>query len=261
MRRAPATLIESKLFGHEKGAFTGALSRKVGRFELAGGGTIFLDEIGDLPYDLQSKLLRVLQEGKIDLIGSNRTTKVNVRAIAAANRDIKRAADDGTFRPDLYYRLGVFPIELPPLRERPEDIQLLAWYFISKKQAELCKKIEMVPRKPMEALMSYTWPGNVRELENIIERLIILSPGPVLEPKEFPTTAGSPKSPEADSQSLADMERTHILKVLHDCGWKIEGAGNAADRLSLNPCTLRFRMRKLGIKRPRKPVTPGARGC
>jgi len=250
----PATLIESELFGHEKGAFTGALARRVGRFELADGGTIFLDEIGDLPLELQAKLLRVLQEGEFERIGSPTTQKVDVRVIAATNRDLRKAIADGSFRPDLYYRLRVFPIEVPPLRERRDDIPLLAWYFVSKHQGRLGKTIDKIPKSLMDALVTYGWPGNVRELENLIERALILSPGTTLQMDEHLGEPGAvtdpvPRAVAPDSPRLDAAERAHILGVLEDCRWKLKGKGNAAERLGLKPSTLRFRMRKLGIER------------
>ena len=247
----PGTLIESELFGHEKGAFTGALTKKIGRFELADRGTIFLDEIGDLPLDLQVKLLRVLQEGEFERLGSVRTRKVNVRIIAVTNRDLESAIADGSFRPDLYYRLSVFPILLPSLRERREDVPLLVWYFITKKQGPLGKRIERVQKETMEALKTYDWPGNVRELENVIERAMILSPGSTLILGES-FGAIQPAQPEQpSSQNLEENERTHILRIIKECGWKIKGKTNAADRLGLHPSTLHSRMKKLGIVRPK----------
>jgi transcriptional regulator with GAF, ATPase, and Fis domain/predicted ATPase len=246
----PATLIESELFGHEKGAFTGALARKMGRFELADGGTIFLDEIGELPLELQAKLLRVLQEGEFERVGSAVTQKVSVRVIAATNRDLKREAEEGKFRRDLYYRLSVFPIELPPLRSRSNDIPLLAWYFISKKQAELGKTISKIPKDVMETLVTYQWPGNIRELENVIERAVILSHGPALTLHDSLGGGQTFSSHNTAVTDLDEIERRHILQVLEQCSWKVKGTGNAADKLGLNPSTLSFRMRKLGIARP-----------
>jgi PAS domain S-box-containing protein len=253
----PGSLIESELFGHVRGAFTGALTDKIGRFELAHGGTLFLDEIGELDPDLQVKLLRVLQDGEFERLGSTQTVYSDVRLIAATNRDLHEAMREGSFRPDLYYRLSVFPIELPPLRARREDIPLLVWHFITRKQPRLGKNIASVPREAMEQLVQYDWPGNVRELENVIERAMILSAGSTLVLGESLTgmrrTAG-PKSPaqpaRADSNgSLAEIDRAHIVTVLDACGWKIKGAGNAAERLGLKASTLRFRMKKLGIER------------
>ena len=248
----PATLIESEFFGHVEGAFTGAASNKLGRFELADGGTIFLDEIGELHPDLQMKLLRVLQEGVFERVGSAEAVKVDVRVIAATNRDLHRAIEAGVFRPELYYRLAVFPIEVPPLRQRREDIPLLAWHFITKKQHALGKAISTIPKNVLTELVDYGWPGNVRELENVIERSMILSPGPALVLNEaLAKPAGSPR-PSATSCSLKEVDRTHIVDVLEDCDWKIKGANNAADHLGLAPSTLRHRMKRLGIERPPK---------
>ncbi len=249
----PSTLIESELFGHERGAFTGAFQRKAGRFELADGGTIFLDEIGDLSFESQAKLLRVLQDGEFERLGSTKTQKVDVRVIAATNRGLDDAIAQGEFRQDLYYRLRVFPIEIPPLRERREDIPLLVWYIVNRKQADLGKSIESIPREVMDALVRYDWPGNVRELENVIERAMILSPGSVLTIEEtFGGAAPVTETPAVDprSQSLSDLERAHVLKILGECGWKIKGEGNAADRLGLKPSTLRSRMKRMKIERP-----------
>jgi transcriptional regulator with GAF, ATPase, and Fis domain len=243
----PGPLIESELFGHEKGAFTGALARKIGRFEVADGGTIFLDEIGELAVELQPKLLRVLQQGEFERVGSSRTQKVDVRVIAATNRDLPTAVANGTFRADLYYRLGVFPIQMPGLRERREDIPLLTWFFVNRKQAKLDRRIEKIPRPTMNALMSYPWPGNVRELENVVERAMIISRGPVLQVDEMVSPVEKHKD---QTDSLQSMERSHIVSVLRECAWKINGPGNAAERLGLNPSTLRFRMKKLRIERP-----------
>jgi len=248
----PSSLIESELFGHVKGAFTGALSDKLGRFHLADNGTIFLDEIGELDLELQSKLLRVLQEGEFERIGCPETTKVDVRIVAATNRDLHAGLNEGTFRPDLYYRLAVFPIEVPPLRVRREDIPLLVWSFITQKRARLDKKIEVVPQSVMNALVEYDWPGNVRELENVIERAMILSPAETLlldESLESPARRGVL---QASSASLEEIDRSHIQDVLEECNWTIKGQGRAAERLGLAPSTLRYRMKKLGIERPPK---------
>ncbi|MDA2911050.1 sigma 54-interacting transcriptional regulator [Nitrospiraceae bacterium AH_259_D15_M11_P09] len=244
----PAGLIESELFGHEKGAFTGALSRKIGRFELADRGTIFLDEIGELPLDLQAKLLRVLQEGEFERVGSARTFKVDVRVIAASNRDLEKSVQDGQFRSDLFYRLNVFPIHLPPLRERKRDIPLLVKYFVQKFNAKLGKKIETVPERMMEALETYPWPGNVRELEHVIERAMIVSQDSDLELGEWlvrPTASvGKARIP-----TLEELEREHIQQVLKVSGWRVSGEKGAAQLLGLKPTTLEARMRKLGIVR------------
>ena len=250
----PPSLIESELFGHVKGAFTGALSDRLGRFQLAHDGTIFLDEIGELDLDLQSKLLRVLQEGEFQRIGSAETTKVDVRIVAATNRDLHAAANEGSFRPDLYYRLAVFPIEVPPLRVRRDDIPLLVWNFITQKRVRLGKSIENVPTPVMEALVEYDWPGNVRELENVIERAMILSPDSILVLDESLDTPTRPAPFLPSSASLEDVDHAHIVGVLEECNWTIKGPGKAAERLGLAPSTLRYRMKKLGIERPpRKP--------
>jgi PAS domain S-box-containing protein len=247
----PAALIESELFGYEKGAFTGALQRVIGRFEVADGGTLFLDEIGEVPLELQAKLLRVLQSGEFERLGSPRTYRSNVRVIAATNRDLEAERRAGRFRSDLFYRLSVFPIRLPPLRERREDVPLLVWHFVSRKQARLGKVIKRIPERVMRSLTSYAWPGNVRELENVIERALILSEGSTLTGDPALFGAGPGGAPEAaGSGTLEDVERAHIRAVLAECGWKIAGRGNAAERLGLNRSTLQFRIRKLGIERP-----------
>jgi formate hydrogenlyase transcriptional activator len=254
----PATLIESELFGHEKGAFTGAIARKVGRFEVADGGTLVLDEIGELPLELQAKLLRVLQNGEFERLGSTTTRHSDARVIASTNRDLEAMAREGTFRADLYYRLGVFPITLPPLRERREDIGLLTAYFVVKLRAKLGRQVTRIPDQAIADLMAYDWPGNVRELENIIERSLILSPGSTLSVDRLPGAGrarpmhGAAPGPGAgdDNRTLEQVERDHILTVCARCGWRINGMGNAAERLGINPNTLRSRMQKLGILRP-----------
>ncbi len=244
----PANLIESELFGHEKGAFTGAMERKIGRFELADGGSIFLDEIGELPVELQAKLLRVLQEGEFERLGNPKTMKVNVRVIAATNRNLQQAIEKKEFREDLYYRLNVFPIICPPLRDRKEDIPLLVRHFCQKHEGKIGKKISSIAPDVMTALMDYDWPGNIRELENIIERAMILSRGNSLEYGEWIPVE---KMPLAKSQSarLGDLEKEHILETLRKTGWKVSGEKGAAKILGLNPTTLEARMKKLGIKR------------
>ncbi len=247
----PPTLIESELFGHEKGAFTGATATRPGRFELADGGTLFLDEIAELPLDLQPKFLRVLQDGEFQRVGGTRTLKVDVRVVAATNRDLVRAMGEGRFRDDLYYRVATFPIHVPPLRDRREDIPLLVWSIIERRQAALGRRIDTVPKRVMDALMRYDWPGNVRELENVIERALILSPGSTLRLAE-PLTASTRPTPDR----LDDIEREHILRMLERCGWRINGEGNAAAVLGLEPSTLRSRMQKLGIRRPTRPHVP-----
>lgn len=244
----PAGLVESELFGHEKGAFTGALSRKIGRFEVADGGTIFLDEIGDLPLELQAKLLRVLQEGEFERLGNSRTIKVEVRIIAATNRNLDHAMREGRFRSDLYYRLHVFPIRLPPLRERRQDIPLLARYFATKYSTKLGKPITAIPRSSLETLLAYAWPGNVRELEHVIERAVILSRGTQLELGEW---FSPPKNVLSGRGVLTidALQRDHIVAVLDLTGWRVSGTQGAARLLGLKPTTLEARMKKLGIRR------------
>jgi transcriptional regulator with GAF, ATPase, and Fis domain len=245
----PASLIESELFGHVKGAFTGAIADKVGRFQLADGGTLFLDEIGELAPELQTKLLRVLQEGEFERIGTSQTICVDVRIVAATNRDLRQAVNQGIFRADLFYRLAVFPIEVPPLRLRREDIPLLTWHFIGKKQGRLGTTINAIPTDVMQALTGYDWPGNVRELENVIERAMILSPGPTLKLHETLDSTARFVSRPAIRPNIHD-QREEILAALEKCHWKIKGDGNAAERLQLKPSTLRYRMKVLGIQRP-----------
>lgn len=251
----PATLIESELFGHEKGAFTGAVEQKIGRFELADGGTIFLDEIGDLPVELQAKLLRILQDHEFERLGSSTTRTVDTRVIAATNRDLDPLIEQGAFRADLYYRLGVFPIRVPSLRERRGDIPLLVWFFITNLQTRLGKTIETIPARVMDALIAYDWPGNVRELRNIIERAMILSPGTRLKlddafPGRHGTKRVSGRTRDQQSENLEDAQREHIVRVLEECGWKVRGKDGAAERLGLKRTTLQSRMKKLGIQRP-----------
>jgi formate hydrogenlyase transcriptional activator len=247
----PSGLIESELFGHEKGAFTGAHEMKLGRFELADGGTVFLDEVGELPLDLQAKLLRMLQEGEFQRLGAKSEQKVDVRIIAATNRDLRKEMREKRFRSDLYYRLSVFPIESPPLRDRREDIPLLASYFLSKVQITIGRRINAIEEGSMEALLNYSWPGNVRELQNVIERSAILCSGDTLTVKEV---LGDSEVPDGEpggslTQDLEDVERTSILRALEASGWKVKGEGNAASRLGINPGTLRSRMKRLGITR------------
>jgi len=245
----PANLIESELFGHEKGAFTGAMEKKIGRFELANGGTIFLDEIGELPVELQAKLLRVLQEGEFERLGNPNTIKVNTRVIAATNRNLQIAIEKKEFREDLYYRLNVFPVICPPLRDRKGDIPLLVKHFCHKHEGKIGRKITNIPNKVMDALMAYDWPGNIRELENIIERAMILSTEGILEYGDWiPTEKVSANGKPAASR-LQDIERDHIIETLNKTGWKVSGEKGAAKILGLNPTTLEARMKKLGIKR------------
>jgi len=244
----PATLIESELFGHEKGAFTGAIARKVGRFELADGGSIFLDEIGEIPIELQPKLLHVLQEGKFERLGNPNTMKVDVRIIAATNVNLQHAITKGTFREDLYYRLNVFPINIPSLRERKEDIPLLTRHFLLKYNTQFGKKIDVITERVIDSLMNYSWPGNVRELENVIERAVIISPGSKLEIGDAIPKA-SIDTTEEHGTTLADNEKTHILKILKLTNWRISGEKGAAKILNINRTTLEARMKKLGIER------------
>jgi formate hydrogenlyase transcriptional activator len=246
----PAGLIESELFGHEKGAFTGAVAQRLGRFEVADGGTLFLDEVADLPIELQGRLLRVLQEGEFERVGSSRTMRVDVRVIAATNRDLDALTRDAKFRLDLFYRLTVYPILLPPLRDRPEDIPELVWFFITRHQRRMGRHITRVPRAAMDALQRYDWPGNLRELQNVVERAMIRSTGDVLEIDESLGLGRRRAAGRTGDRSLAAAERAHIEAVLDECGWRINGSGHAAEQLGLNPNTLRFRMKKLGITRP-----------
>jgi formate hydrogenlyase transcriptional activator len=251
----PPTLIESELFGHERGAFTDAVAQRQGRFELAHRGTLFLDEIGDLPLELQAKLLRVLQEGEFERVGAARTRKVDVRIVAATHRDLGQAVSAGDFREDLYYRLNVFPIRLPPLRERREDIPALVWSIIRKRQRAMHRAVTRVPQSVMDALQRHPWPGNIRQLENVVERALIHSTGDTLvlvpdDLEEVETTTVT------DATSLSAIERAHIEKILRECGWRINGAGNTAERLGMHPNTLRFRMKKLGIVRSRPVPAP-----
>ena len=246
----PANLIESELFGREKGAFTGANVRQIGRFELADGGTIFLDEIGEMPLELQSKLLRFIQDGEFERLGNPRTIKVNVRIIAASNRNLEEEIRNGRFREDLFYRLNVFPITIPPLRQRTEDIPLLVHHFIAKFNKKMGKKIESISKETMKALQEYSWPGNVRELESVVERAVITSPGTSLQVLDrFDTFRKAGELVAEDVKALADLEQDHILQVLKTTGWRIEGKNGAALLLGLNPSTLRARMRKYGILR------------
>jgi transcriptional regulator with GAF, ATPase, and Fis domain len=249
----PSALVESELFGREKGAFTGALTRQIGRFEIADGSTIFLDEIGELSLEVQAKLLRVLQEGQFERLGSPKTMKVNVRVIAATHRDLVEDLRKGRFREDLYYRLNVFPIPVPPLRERADDIPLLVWAFLEEFSTRMGKKITRVPRKTMEALQRHSWPGNVRELRNVIEHGAIVTTGDALRVPMLEDAAPAAKP----VQTLADSEREHILKSLERTGWRIKGPQGAATLLGLNPSTLYSRMQKLGIPHRRQKATAG----
>jgi formate hydrogenlyase transcriptional activator len=251
----PFDLLESELFGHEKGAFTGAIAQKVGRFEIADKGTLFLDEVGDIPLALQSKLLRVLQEQEFERLGGTRTHQVDVRLVAATNRDLTDMVKRNEFRSDLYYRLNVFPIMLPPLRQRREDIPLLVAHFVDLFGRRMGKQIEHIPAETLSALSLYDWPGNIRELQNFIERSVILSPGAVLRPplqelKKSPTTA----PPEA--VTLEEAERDHICKTLQATRWVVAGPDGAASRLGIKRSTLYFRMQKLGISRSNRDTLP-----
>jgi formate hydrogenlyase transcriptional activator len=242
----PATLIESELFGREKGAYTGALSRQVGRFELADQSTIFLDEIGDLPPDVQVKLLRVLEERQIERLGSPRPITVDTRIIAATHQDLERRIGEGAFREDLFYRLNVFPIRVPPLRERTEDIPQIVRRFVDEFSTAFGKRIESISKESLAALQQYSWPGNVRELRNVVERAMIVAAGPRLTiPVPHSSNAAARRSTK-----LVDVEKEHIRGVLDGTGWRIRGPGGAADRLGLKPTTLETRMARLGLKRP-----------
>ncbi len=247
----PPGLVESELFGHEKGAFTGALSKKIGRFELAHQGTIFLDEVGDLPLETQAKLLRVLQEQEFERVGGAQTITVDVRVMAATNRDLKTAVTRQTFRADLFYRLNVFPIHLPPLRERTEDIPILTRYFIDKYVKKMNKRFETIGHRTMDRLVQYHWPGNVRELEHVIERAVIHCQGPILEVgSDAMSVAGDATATPEPLMTLEEMERSHIRKVLEQTKWVIGGPKGAAELLNIHPNTLRSRLPKLGIKKP-----------
>jgi formate hydrogenlyase transcriptional activator len=249
----PTGLLESELFGHEKGAFTGAIAQRIGRFELANGGTLFLDEVGDIPLELQPKLLRVLQEQEFERLGSTRTLRVDVRLVAATNSNLAQKVERKQFRSDLYYRLNVFPVTIPPLRERTEDIPILVRYFAQKYAQRMKKSIDTIPTKAMKALVDYHWPGNVRELENFIERSVILSRGPELEVplSEFKRQT---KTTLADLRSrlstLEEAEREHILNALRETKWILGGPAGAAYKLGMKRTTLQSKMRKLGIARP-----------
>jgi formate hydrogenlyase transcriptional activator len=250
----PQGVVESELFGHEKGAFTGALQKRIGRFELADKGTLFMDEVGELPLETQVKLLRVLQEQEFERVGSTRPMKVDVRLIAATNRDIDREVAEGRFRPDLYYRLNVFPIRIPPLRERPSDIPLLVQHFLAQLQRKLARPLKGVEPRSMEQLQRYAWPGNIRELQNVLERACVLARGPVVSLAEPLRANGSTVSPSATVPSLSTLdesERAHIRRALTAAGGRVHGSDGAAVMLGINPSTLRSRMQKLGIEKQR----------
>lgn len=246
----PSSLVEAELFGREKGAYTGALTREAGRFEVANGSTILLDEIGELPLELQAKLLRVLETGEFQRLGSSKTQKVDVRVLASTNRDLAAAVREKEFREDLFFRLNVFQIEVPPLRERTDDIPKLVWSFVQEFSKSMGKKnIESIPERAMDALRAYSWPGNIRELRNVVERAMIVSGGPTLE-IELAGIATNAPGATASSKRLVDVERDHILAVVEAAGWRIRGSGGAAEILGLKPTTLEARMKKLGLKRP-----------
>ncbi len=258
----PAGLLESDLFGHERGAFTGALTQTTGRFQLADRGTLLLDEVGDLPLELQPKLLRVLQEQEFERLGSTRTIRVNVRIVAATNVDLMEMVRERRFRADLFYRLNVFPISLPPLRERSEDLAELVWHFVRTFAARMNRNIDVIPDQIMQALQAYDWPGNVRELQNLIERAVILSDGPVLHAplRALQIAPSSPKA-GAGARTLAEAERDHIVEVLQHSGGVISGRNGAAARLGLKRTTLHYRMRKLGIEQKRVCLAAAAAGA
>jgi formate hydrogenlyase transcriptional activator len=245
----PSGLVESELFGHEKGAFTGATQRRIGRFELANGGTIFLDEVTELPLDTQVKLLRVLQESEFERVGSSQTIKVDVRVIAATNRELNEVVNDGTFRADLFYRLNVFPIESPPLRERKGDIPLLVNFFLSRFGKKLGKEVHGVSQKSMQSLVQYGWPGNIRELQNVIERAVVLAKAPIVQVDDSMLRAEDAPGGATAIDTLETVERSHIIRALTQTAWVIHGKKGAAEILGINPSTLRSRMEKLGIRK------------
>ncbi|MGA3089246.1 MAG: sigma 54-interacting transcriptional regulator [Terriglobales bacterium] len=246
----PSGLLESELFGHEKGAFTGAIAQKIGRFELANKGTLFLDEVGDIPLELQPKLLRVLQEQEFERLGSTRTQRVDVRLVAATNADLAPMVAEKKFRSDLYYRLNVFPIAVPPLRERRDDIPCLVRHFANKYARRMEKHIESIPRNTMEALTRHSWPGNIRELQNLMERAVLLSPGTSLRVPLTDIPAVFDQSASADNSALEQVERELILRALHESNWVVGGTRGAAARLRLNRTGLAYKMKKFGISRP-----------
>ncbi len=243
----PSGLLESELFGHEKGAFTGAVMRKAGRFEVADKGTLFLDEVGDIPLELQPKLLRVLQEREFERLGSTRTQQVDVRVIAATHRDLKKMVEDGQFRSDLFYRLQVFPLTVPPLRDRSGDIPILVRYYVDKFARRLNRRIENIPTQAMEVFCSYHWPGNVRELQNFIERAVILSPGPTLRAPLTELKREMVQAAQSKVGTLKQVEREHVLRAIQESNWVIGGPNGAAARLGMKRTTLAYRIRKLNI--------------
>jgi len=244
----PAGLLESTLFGHEKGAFTGAIMRTAGRVEIADKGTLFLDEVGDIPLELQPKLLRVLQEHEFERLGSTRTQQVDVRVIAATHRDLQQMVKDGEFRSDLFYRLHVFPLPIPPLRERREDIPALVRHYVDKYARRMNRRIETIPSLAMDVCASYPWPGNVRELQNFIERAVILSPGSVLQPPLAELKQAMVQAPNSKLSTLKEVEREHVLRAIRESNWVIGGPNGAAARLGIKRTTLTYRLQKLGIE-------------
>jgi formate hydrogenlyase transcriptional activator len=261
----PAALLESELFGHERGAFTGAVAQRIGRFEAAHSGTLFLDEIGEAPLEMQAKLLRVLQEGEFERVGSSRGLRADVRVVAATNADLREMVQAKQFRADLFYRLSVFPVFLPPLRDRREDIPQLVEHFTRESAARMGRQISIVPAGTMAALIEYSWPGNIRELQNLIERSVVLSTGDILEVPLAELVDAV--NDERTARTLQDVERAHIIATLRSTNWVVAGPAGAAKRLGLNRSTLLFRMRKLGIERPldagepQEPSAPPAKGC
>jgi formate hydrogenlyase transcriptional activator len=243
----PSGLLESELFGHERGAFTGAIMRKAGRFEAADKGTLFLDEVGDIPLELQPKLLRVLQEHEFERLGCTRTQQVDVRVVAATHRDLKQMVQNGEFRSDLYYRLHVFPLSVPPLRERREDIPILVCHFVNEYARRMNRHIETISPQAMESLMSYSWPGNVRELQNFIERSVILSAGSVLRPPLAELKPSTVQMPNTELSTMEEMEREHVLRAIRASNWVLGGPNGAAVRLGMKRTTLAYRIRKLKI--------------
>ena len=251
----PVDLLESELFGHERGAFTGAIAQRTGRFEQADKGTLFLDEVGDIPPALQPKLLRVLQEQEFERLGSTRTHQVDVRLVAATNRDLTEMVNQGQFRIDLYYRLNVFPVTLPPLRERREDIPALVHHYVDKYSRRMNRRIERIPSQAMEIFANYPWPGNVRELQNLIERAVILSPGSVLQPPLAELRHITVHAPSSKPSTLKEIEREHVLRAIRESNWVIGGPNGAATRLGMKRTTLVHRIQKLGINVVRSAVT------
>jgi formate hydrogenlyase transcriptional activator len=246
----PSGLLESELFGHERGAFTGAVAQRIGRFEMADGGTLFLDEVGEIPLELQPKLLRILQEQEFERLGGTRTIRVDVRLVAATNRHLDEMVEDGRYRDDLYYRLNVFPIAVPPLRERPEDVDALVHHFVERFTRRMNRSIDVIGAATLDALRRYPWPGNVRELENVIQRAVILSSG--VELTISPAALDAPPLPDvsdAGSASLEDIERAHIMQVLEETNWIVSGSRGAAVRLGLKRTTLQSRLKRLGLVR------------